>query len=156
MVIAGCATTDATRTKTEGTAAGAAIGAGIGAGAGAIFGAISGDPGKGAAVGAGAGAIIGGIAGYFYGDSVAENKAAYAQRENNLRLTIADIDKNLNITKSYNSQLANEIAFLQEREKSLTSKRIKKSTFKRNLQTQKAKTAQLIASSEQHLISLKI
>ena len=74
MVIAGCATTDATRTKTEGTAAGAAIGAGIGAGAGAIFGAISGDPGKGAAVGAGAGAIIGGIAGYFYGDSVAEKK----------------------------------------------------------------------------------
>ena len=144
MAIAGCATTDATRTKAEGTASGTAIGAAAGAGVGAIIGAIVGDPSTGTIIGAGSGALIGSIAGYSYGDSVAEKKAAYAQREKNLRLAIADINKNLKIAKDKNIQLANEILVLQKREKSLSSMRIKKSSHKRNLKKQKAQTEQLL------------
>ena len=76
-LVAGCAAmSDATRTKTEGTA----LGAGAGAGAGGAIGYAAGGT-KGAEIGAGAGAVAGGAAGYLYGTHVANRKKEYATTE---------------------------------------------------------------------------
>jgi hypothetical protein len=155
LVISGCATTDTTRTRMEGTAAGVVAGAATGAAVGAVAGAIAGDAGTGAMIGAGVGSIVGGIAGYFYGDSVASDKVAYTQHENNLRLAMVDIDQNLKITKEYNTQLAQEISSLQEHKKALVFAGMKKTTLKNALRQQKSKTLQLLAKSEKQLTSLK-
>jgi uncharacterized protein YcfJ len=155
FVISGCATTDATRTRTEGTAVGVATGAATGAAVGAVAGAIAGDAGTGALVGAGVGGVVGGIAGYFYGDSVVTKKETYAKNESKLQLAMADIDKNTEVTKEYNSQLAEEISNLQEIYKSLESEEDERVALKEKLQQQKSKNSQLLAKSEKHLSVLK-
>ncbi len=106
--LVGCATTDAGRTKQEGTAAGAGVGALVGG----IIGNLVGGNTAGTLVGAAVGTAIGGVAGYAYGDHVASQKAKYAKQEDWLNACIASARKVTADTEKYNQKMSQEIAKL--------------------------------------------
>lgn len=108
-LVAGCATSDAGRTKAEGTGFGALLGAGLGAGIGALVGGKNG-----AALGAGIGAAVGAGAGYYAGSSVAKRKSQYASKEDQLDGEITYVATYNSDLKKYNEQTTASIADLNQ------------------------------------------
>ncbi|WP_257386749.1 glycine zipper domain-containing protein [Tahibacter caeni] len=99
LSLSACAT-DRQRTRAEGTAAGAAAGAALGR-------AIAGND-RGTVVGA----LLGGIVGAVVGNRVANKKAAYAQREEELRLSAQRAAALVESTREQNEQIEREVAEL--------------------------------------------
>lgn len=99
LVLCACAT-DQQRTRAEGTATGVAAGAALGR-------AITGND-RGTVIGA----MLGGIVGAVVGDRVAKKKAAYAQREENLRQSAQRATALAESTRVQNEQIENQIAEL--------------------------------------------
>lgn len=91
---------DSQRTRTEGAVVGAAAGAALGAGAGALTGKKGG-----ALIGAGAGAVAGGLAGAAVGDSVAQKKEGYAQKESALDSQLTGLNRQIEGRRAYNAKL---------------------------------------------------
>jgi uncharacterized protein YcfJ len=89
-------TSDADRTKAEGTALGALLGGVVGAATGAAI--DSNNRGRGAVVGGAIGAVGGGVAGYMYGKNAAERKQQYANEEDRL-------DGEIAVLQNYNAEL---------------------------------------------------
>ncbi len=105
----GCATSDANRTKSEGTGFGALLGAGLGAGIGALVGGK-----QGALIGAGAGALLGAGAGYYAGSTVAERKEKYANDEDRLNGETAVVAQYNSELNEYNEQTATKVTALTQ------------------------------------------
>lgn len=112
--IVGCSsgTSDASRTRKEGTAGGAVLGAAVGAGVGAV---ASKNKGQGALVGAGAGVVAGGLAGAAAGDAVVKKKAAYIAREDALTRRIALVERQTAERRIANSSLRTKVTRQQQR-----------------------------------------
>jgi hypothetical protein len=132
----GCITTgttsDAQRTRKEGTA----VGAGTGAVLGGIIGALVGDS-KGALIGAAIGATAGGVAGYAYGNHVASKKAEYAKEEDWLDECIVSAQKINQETLAYNKKLGSDIAQLDEKTRKLSQQYAANQASKTDLLAQK-------------------
>lgn len=117
-MLSGCATTsDATRTKTEGTVIGATIGAVLGAGVGYVLGGK-----KGAVVGGATGALLGGGAGYALGHTVAERKQKYANEEDRLNGEIQVVAQYNKELEEYNVATTNRINTLDKEISNLKSR----------------------------------
>ena len=105
---------DRTRTQTEGTLVGAGVGAAAGAGIGAAVGG-----GRGALIGAGIGLLIGGMAGAAIGTHIANEKEKYASEEAWLDACLQQARQTNEQLKTYNEDLAGQIAVLDEETKQL-------------------------------------
>lgn len=106
----GSATSDSTRTKTEGAVAGALIGGLLGY-------AIGGDS-KGALIGA----AVGGGTGFLVGNEIAKRKQQYANEEDFLDSEIASAKEYNETTRAYNTKLKGEIAQLDRDTKLMESR----------------------------------
>jgi len=107
---------DATRTKTEGAVGGAALGALV---LGAVGYAVGGK--EGAALGIGLGAALGGLGGYKYGETIADRKQQYANKENQLEgETKYYGSKNLELKKQ-NHETSEQIIALNNQLKNVKS-----------------------------------
>lgn len=147
----GCITTgstsDATRTKTEGTAVGAVGGALIGG----FIGFVAGGDAKSALKGAAVGAAAGGAAGYVYSSHVASKKAEYAKEEDWLNECIASAKQVNEDTRSYNSQLHTDICMLEKKTQTLRTQYNAKKARKTALLTEKRNIDALIKSTNEKL-----
>ena len=123
MVLGGCST-DAQRTRSEGTAIGAGIGATVG---GALTRRRD---------GALAGAVIGGVIGLFAGDRVVKKKAGYARSEDALRASAERATALAQATRLRNDQLEREIAALDSSVRTLRTA------------TRKAREQQMLAGQQ--------
>lgn len=112
---------DTTTTYAQATGIGAAGGAGMGALAGQ---AIGGDT-KSTVTGAAIGGVIGAIAGWFWGDSVVQQKKEYASVEEQIRHSNQVMDKLITQTKARNAELAQVIADLKKENKNIASSDVK-------------------------------
>ncbi|MBN8739694.1 MAG: hypothetical protein BGP24_05075 [Lysobacterales bacterium 69-70] len=135
----GACATDRQRTRAEGTAAGAAAGAALGR-------AITGDD-RGTAIGA----VLGGIVGAVVGNRVANKKAAYAKREEELRLSAQRASALAQTTRDQNQQIEQQIAELNQAVTTLQS--VKRSAeSKRIAQAEnRQKLSALVESVERQL-----
>ncbi|WP_051957845.1 YMGG-like glycine zipper-containing protein [Desulfobacter vibrioformis] len=152
--MAGCATTgssDAQRTRNEGTAVGAGAGALIGGLAGALLGGDS----KGALIGAAIGAAAGGAAGYAYGDHVASQKAKYASEEDWLDQCIASARQVNQETLAYNNQLRTDIARLDAETQALEKKYAARQASKKTLLAEKKTIDAAIKATDKTLARAK-
>lgn len=145
-ITAGCAHVPGTNTPvsreqqaqqamTEGCAGGALLGAALGAGLGYLAGG-----GQGAAIGAGAGALAGGAGGCAYANSVTNQNAQLASKENDLNAQIQYATDLADNAKVHNQQLAKEI-------KEVT---LKVAQIKKGIKRKKATQEQLAA--QKHVI----
>lgn len=123
---------DATKTKTQGTALGALGGALLGAGIGKATG---GDT-KAVLIGAAAGAVLGGIAGYAWGNSIVKEKSEYATMEEYVSDNKKQLDNRIGDVQKANTNLSKQIAQL---------KKDKTSVAKAEVQKQNAQLAQNIS-----------
>ncbi|WPX41165.1 glycine zipper domain-containing protein [Akkermansia sp. N21116] len=120
--VSSCANmSDTTTTYAQATGIGAASGAGVGALAGQ---AIGGDT-KSTVTGAAIGGVIGAIAGWFWGDSVVQQKKEYASVEEQIRHSNQVMDKLITQTKARNAELAQAIANLKKENKNIASSDVK-------------------------------
>lgn len=135
----GCSMTDANRTRAEGAAAGAAAGAGVGY--------IARKNRDSALVGA----VIGAIGGFLVGDSVAQEKATYAQQEQYLTQLADQAEKRTAETAEFNNRLQQEIASLQAMNKRLDSHRLVLSERNRLVATRNARANALLHQTNQQI-----
>lgn len=112
---------DTTKTYAQATGIGVAGGASVGALAGQ---AIGGDT-KSTVTGAAIGGVIGAIAGWFWGDSVVQQKKEYASVEEQIRHSNQVMDQLIAQTKSRNAELAQSIANLKKGNRNLASSDVK-------------------------------
>lgn len=148
--MSGCATTgssDAQRTRNEGTAVGVGAGALLGGLAGALIGGDS----KGALIGAAIGAAAGGAAGYAYGDHVASQKAQYASEEDWLDQCIASARQVNQETLAYNNQLRDDIAGLDARTRKLEKQYAARQASKKALLAEKKRIDAAIKTTDEKL-----
>jgi uncharacterized protein YcfJ len=147
---AGCTTTgttDAQRTRNEGTA----VGAGTGALLGGIVGALVGGDSKGTLLGAAIGAAAGGAAGYAYGDHVASKKAEYTKQEDWLDQCIASAQQVNQETRAYNEQLKTQIAQLDAKTRELEQQYAASQADKQTLLAEKKKIDAAIKTTDEKL-----
>ena len=120
--VSSCANmSDTTTTYAQATGIGAAGGAGMGALAGQAIGGDTKSPVPGAAIGG----VIGAIAGWFWGDSVVQQKKEYASVEEQIRHSNQVMDKLITQTKARNAELAQVIADLKKENKNIASSDVK-------------------------------
>lgn len=120
--VSSCANmSDTTKTYGQGVGIGAAGGAGVGALAGN---AIGGDT-KSTVTGAAIGAVVGSIAGWFYSDSIVQQKKQYASVEEQIRHSNQVMDKLCRQTKARNAELSQAIANLKKENKNIASSDVK-------------------------------
>jgi len=108
-LLSGCATTDANRTKMEGTGYGALAGAALGAGTGALLGGKNG-----ALIGAAIGTAVGAGGGYMLGSTVADRKQKYANDEDRLNGEIDAVAQYNSDLKNFNKQASTRIKDLKQ------------------------------------------
>jgi|GEM_PF-915180 len=145
--MAGCTTTgssDAQRTRNEGTA----VGVGAGALLGGLTGAFIDDDSKGGLIGAGIGAAAGGVVGYAYGDHVASQKAKYVSEEDWLDQCIASARHVNQETLVYNNQLRTDIAQLDAKTKALEKKYTAGQVSKKVLLAEKKRIDSIIKTTD--------
>ncbi|WP_319576592.1 glycine zipper domain-containing protein [uncultured Desulfobacter sp.] len=150
LSMAGCATTgssDAQRTRNEGTAVGLGAGALLGGLAGVLIGGDS----KGALIGAAIGAAAGGAAGYAYGDHVASQKTKYASEEDWLDQCIASARQVNQETLAYNNQLRTDIAQLDAETQRLEKKYAARQASKKTLLAEKTRIDSAIKTTDEKL-----
>ena len=120
--VSSCANmSDTTTTYAQATGIGAAGGAGMGA----LAGQASGGDTKSTVTGAAIGGVIGAIAGWFWGDSVVQQKKEYASVEEQIRHSNQVMDKLITQTKARNAELAQVIADLKKENKNIASSDVK-------------------------------
>lgn len=110
LMLSGCAN-DQQRTRTEGAGAGAVLGAVLGGVIGGRDGAL-------------AGAALGGVAGGAYGDQQARKKQQYAQREDALKLALAQAQETTRQARVANESLQRDVAALQTSVNRLSDRRL--------------------------------
>ena len=145
--MAGCTTTgssDAQRTRNEGTAVGGEAGALLGG----LTGAFIDDDSKGGLIGAGIGAAAGGVVGYAYGDHVASQKAKYVSEEDWLDQCIASARHVNQETLVYNNQLRTDIAQLDAKTKALKKKYAAGQVSKKVLLAEKKRIDSIIKTTD--------
>lgn len=138
LFLCACAT-DQQRTRTEGTVAGVAAGAALGR-------AITGDD-RGTAVGA----LLGGIVGVFAGHRAAQKKAAYAQREENLRQSAQRATALAESTRTQNDQIEHDIAELDRAVQDLQAAKLGIAAQQQAQSAHRERLAALVASVDQQL-----
>lgn len=140
--LSACAT-DQQRTRSEGIAAGAAAGAVVGH-------AIGGDE-RGAALGA----VLGGVVGAVFGNRAAEKKAAYAQREAELRAGAERAAALAQASREHNDQIEREIAQLEESVRTLRTAKLS-ARVKQNRATENGQRVNaLLAATEARLQQIR-
>ena len=152
--MAGCASTgssDAQRTRNEGTAVGAGAGALLGGLAGVLIGGDS----KGALIGAAIGAAAGGAAGYAYGNHVASQKGKYASEEDWLDQCIASARQVNQDTEAYNARLRDDIAQLDAETQRLEKSYAARQANKKALLAEKKRIDAAIKATDEKLARAK-
>ncbi|QSN63508.1 MULTISPECIES: glycine zipper domain-containing protein [unclassified Caballeronia] len=139
----GCAS-DADTTRAEGAGAGAVIGGAIGA----LIG-------HGKAGGIVAGAAAGGLAGGLYGNHVANQKQAYATREDQLQASIAHAQQVASQARAYNQQLQAQIAALEQTRQQLRRQVVSADTRQQAMLDERRKTAAMIARTNAELTNVR-
>ncbi|WP_313913331.1 glycine zipper domain-containing protein [Tahibacter sp.] len=142
LLLGACAT-DQQRTRSEGTAAGVVAGAALGR-------AITGND-RGTAIGA----VIGGIFGAVAGNRIAEKKAAYAQREEQLRQSAQRTMALAESTRTQNEQLEHDIAELDRSVRELVGARLSAVSRQKAASANQQRSAALVETIEQQLAQMK-
>lgn len=141
--LCGCAN-DADRTRAEG------------AGAGAVGGALLGGLlGHGKAGNVAAGVVGGGVVGGLYGNYVANQKSAYAAREDQLQASIAHAQQVTQQSRAYNQQLQQQIADLERTRDALKRQTMTADARRAALQNDKRTTRDMLQNTNNQLASVK-
>lgn len=142
LLLGACAT-DQRRTRSEGTAAGVVAGAALGR-------AITGDD-RGTAIGA----LIGGIVGAVAGNRIAEKKAAYARREEQLRQSAQQTMALAASARTQNEQLERDIAELDRAVQELAAARLSAASRQKANNANQQRSAALVEAIERQLKQMK-
>lgn len=139
----GCAT-DADRTRAEGAGTGAVVGGALGA----LFS-------HGNVGGIAAGAAVGGLAGGLFGNHVANEKQAYATREDQLQASIAHAQQVAQQARTYNQQLQKQITSLEQTREQLQHQVVSADLRHQAMLDDKRKTTAMIRQTNGELASVR-